>query len=152
MSVVRLSSPSVSVSRVVSSPLNDFAYYNSPFEYRGYGYPYGTTRYPYAYGYGYRSPYYTYPYAYSAPIYSTPIYSAPVSTAVVVSPTSATVVAAAPASTAYGTCKAVTGVGVTSNNCASGKVAVSTASNGCMCADQVTGLAGCGNVLNGVCK
>jgi len=150
MPVVVATRPVSASVRVVSNPLNDFAYYNSPFEYRGYGYPYSPY---YSYGYGYRSPYYGYPYAaaYAAPIYSTPVYSTPIYTTPVVTATP-TVTIQAPASTTYGTCKATSGVGVTSNNCASGKTAVSTAGNGCMCADQTTGLAGCANVLNGVCK
>lgn len=138
----RVSSPIVS-SSLLSSPLRDFTYYNSPFEYRGYGYPYSYNyRYSYnypAYNYGYN---YSYGYPYSS-VYSAPIYQ---------SPTAAIVVAPPAATTTYGTCKAVTGVGVTSNSCAPNKVAVATTNNGCMCADQTTGLAGCGNVLNGVCK
>lgn len=144
MPVVRLSSPTVTATRVVSSPIRDYAYYNSPFEYRGYGYPYRYGYYNYGYGYPlYNSSYYAAP-VYSTPIYQTPVYQTPATTVVVAPPVSS-------AST-YGTCKAVSGVGVTSNQCSVGKTAVSVANNGCVCADQTTGISGCGNVLNGVCK
>jgi hypothetical protein len=150
-----VSSPVVSA-RVVSSPVLSSSYYRY-----GYGY-----NYPYSYGYGYNYPYnynygygyplynnvYSYPYsaypAYSAPIYQTPIYQAPIYTA----PATTIVVAPPTSTTTYGTCKATSGVGVTSNNCAPNKIAASTANNGCICVDQTTGLSGCGNVLNGVCK
>ncbi len=130
--VVATSRPVVTT-RVLSSPLRDFTYYNSPFEYRGYGYPYRYGAYPY----------YNYP-LYNAAYYSPYSYYTPASTTIVVAPPVST--------TTYGTCKATTGVGVTANSCSPGKIAVSTADNGCMCADQTTGLSGCGNVLNGVCK
>jgi hypothetical protein len=143
--VVVRSTPTVA--RVVSTPIV-----------RSYSYGYNPYSYSYSNPYYYSSPYYapyTYPY-YSAP-YSYP-YSYPYSTvypaSVYAAPAAPTTIVVAPpaSSTTYGTCKATTGVGVTSNSCAPGKTAVSTVDNGCMCADQTTGLAGCGNVLNGVCK
>lgn len=146
--VVRVSSPVVTT-RVVSSPYS-------------YGYNY---RYPYSYGYGYNYPYsygYNYPYSYSSAynygygyplynsVYSAPIYQAPIYAAAA---TPTTIVVAPPpaSSTTYGTCQA-TPSGVTSNSCAPGKVPISVAGQGCICADPTTGMGGCGNVLNGVCK
>ena len=145
--VVRVSSPSHVTARVVTATpvFRPYAY--------GYGYGY-PNNYGYPYNYGH-----TYPYYYSNPYYNVPpyplynnaYYAAPVyTTPAVVTPT---VVVSSPASsTTYGTCKAISGVGVTSNNCAENKMPVSTIANGCMCADQTTGIGGCGNVTNGVCK
>ncbi len=144
--VVAVSKPvAVSTTRVVSTPIVSYRYpysygygYNYPYSYGyGYGYPYNYSAYNYGYGYP------LYNSVYSAPIYQAPIYAAPAPTTIVVAPES---------STTYGTCKATTGVGVTSNQCAAGKVAASVSGNGCMCVDSSSGLAGCGNVLNGICK
>lgn len=52
----------------------------------------------------------------------------------------------------YGTCAAVSGVGVVNNDCLPGTTAVVTSGNGCYCHDPATGWRGCGNTSNGVCR
>jgi len=52
----------------------------------------------------------------------------------------------------YGTCTAVTGAGIVSNNCLPGTTPVATSGNGCYCYDPATQWAGCGNTANGVCR
>ena len=54
--------------------------------------------------------------------------------------------------TFYGTCTAVTGSGIVSNNCLPGSTPVATSGNGCYCYDPATQWAGCGNTANGVCR
>lgn len=154
MPAVVVSSPSRAVR--VSSPYSyhrgygaySYPYYSSSY----YGaYPYSSAyygAYPYSSAYYGAYPYYNNAYAYSYPYAyaAAPVYQAPVVVAASAAP------AAIVVAPAYGSCKATTGVGVTSSNCASGKMAVAQPNNGCMCVDQTTGMSGCENVTNGICK
>src|SRR5579872_635201 len=54
--------------------------------------------------------------------------------------------------TFYGTCTSVNSLGVLSNDCTPGSVAVSVYPNGCFCLDPATNWRGCGNTANGVCR
>ncbi len=96
--------------------------FSSSFRY-GYGYPYSSY-------YNYPSSIYNYGYGYGA--YGYPYsYAQP---------------------SFYGTCTAVSGSGIVSNNCLPGTTPVATGGNGCFCFDSNTGWAGCGNTANGVCQ
>lgn len=52
----------------------------------------------------------------------------------------------------HGTCSSVSGVGVTSNQCAPGSVPISSSNNGCYCYNPRTGSAGCGITAGAVCR